>query len=543
MKNKIHMLNYALLVLVLTLASPLLGEASDYYVDTNNASASDSSSGTSLQPWKTISKANQTLIAGDTVYIKAGTYNSYVAPQNSGTSNSPIIYRNYGTDTVTVQNTSYAINLSGKSYITVQGINFQNCSQFMYIQNSSNHNTVSNCTFNQCTASGWVDGSVILNSQYNWIHHNTFSRCGVCSGGSGQGAVLEIGSDEDSGTGTAQYNLIENNTFSYGGHHVVGLCNRYNTFRNNYLYNDAWTNGAGERTLYLAGWSASNGYNLIEGNRFGYTTLPCNGSTVGNVAMSTSHNIFRYNSMYHNFVYSLGLYSYYGSGSQYDSGSYNTIYNNTIFNSDLNVPSGYSGEASAIYVSTTYTTGNIIKNNLLSHYTNPWLTSSAAARQTFANNWSGDSQGDPLFVNASTTPPPDKTDVTLPNLNLQSNSPAIDKGGPLTTVVSATGFGTSITVSDARYLQDGTYGPPGVVQADWIAVGTTTNVVQISSISGNTINLAGSISWTNGNSVWLYKKSDGIRVLYGTAPDAGAYEVLQGQVPTPSAPKDLKIIN
>jgi hypothetical protein len=542
MKIKIPMKKLVLIFILFTFTSPLPVLAVDYYVDINNGSASDSNPGTLSQPWKTITKANQTLIAGDTAYIKAGTYSSYIAPTHSGTSeNARIIYKNYGTDTVTIQNATYAIYLSGKSFITVQGINFQNCSQFMYIQNNSNYNIISNCTLNQCSTSGWVTGSLIQNSRYNWIHHNTFSGCGVCSGGNGQGTVMDIGSDEDSGAGTANFNLIENNTFYHGGHHVVGLCNRYNTFRNNYLYNDAWTNGRGERTLYMAGWSASNGYNLVEGNRFGYTALPCNSSTVGNVSLSTSYNIFRYNSMYHNFAYSLGLYSYYGSGSQYDSGSNNTIYNNTIYNSDLAVPSGYEGEASAIYVSTPYTTGNLIKNNLLYRYTSQWLTVSASARQTFVNNWSGDSQGNPLFVNASTTPPADKTDVTLPNLNLMSNSPAIDTGGPLTTVVSATGSGTSITVSNARYFQDGTYGPPGVVQADWIAVGTPTNVVQISSISGNTINLVSPISWTTGNSIWLYKKSDGVRVLYGTAPDAGAYEFIQGQILAPSAPTNLRV--
>ncbi len=40
--------------------------------------------------------ANTNAAAGDTVYIKAGTYNSYIAPVNSGTSAAnTITYRNY----------------------------------------------------------------------------------------------------------------------------------------------------------------------------------------------------------------------------------------------------------------------------------------------------------------------------------------------------------------------------------------------------------------------------------------------------------------
>src|SRR5258708_39586137 len=43
--------------------------AAVYYVDGNNASANDSNSGIASAPWKTISKANSTLVAGGTVFI------------------------------------------------------------------------------------------------------------------------------------------------------------------------------------------------------------------------------------------------------------------------------------------------------------------------------------------------------------------------------------------------------------------------------------------------------------------------------------------
>jgi len=544
MKNKIHMLNSILLVLMFTGVNTLW--ATDYYV---SSSGLDTNNGTSeTTPWKTITKANQVLIAGDIVYIKAGTYNSYIAPNNSGTLSKPITYRNYSSDAVTISNTTRGIFLSGKSYITVTGINFYNLDTFMYLQNGANHNIISYCTFNYGRSNSWAGSQIYPNSSYNWIHHCTFSTYGGCDPGHGSGSdsgcLLDIGNDED-GTDTSHYNVVEDSIFYHGGHHLVGLISRYNTLRNNYLHNDAWSNGRGERNLYMAGVTTATGYNLVEGNRFGYSSQTCNDSspTVGSVAMSTGYNIFRYNNIYHSVAYGLGLYSYYGSGTQYASGSYNKVYNNTIFNSGYNIPQDYAGgeEDSAIYVSTSYTTGNLIKNNLLYEYYNNWKTASAAARQTFANNWSGDTQGDPKFVNASTTPPVDKTDAALPNLSLQSSSPVIDKGGALTTVTSATGSGTSIILADASYFQAGTYGPAGVVKADWIAVGTVTNVVQISSISGNTINLANSISWTNGASVWLYKKSDGVRVLYGAAPDAGAYEFTQAQAPSP--PQNLTVIS
>src|SRR5262245_44672394 len=67
------------------LVSPSLTWAAEYYVDQNHVSANDQNAGTITQPWRTITKANQTLVAGDTVYIRAGTYTSYIAPARSGT--------------------------------------------------------------------------------------------------------------------------------------------------------------------------------------------------------------------------------------------------------------------------------------------------------------------------------------------------------------------------------------------------------------------------------------------------------------------------
>jgi len=283
------------------------------------------------------------------------------------------------------------------------------------------------------------------------------------------------------------------------------------------------------------------GYNVVEGNKFGYAARPCDDYTVGNVSMSTRYNIFRYNKLYHHNAYGLGTYSYDG----YSNATGNRIYNNTIFNSGYNIYPSYDNgfEDTAISIQHSANTGNVFKNNL--YYLNYQLYTGQTSGNTFANEFNGDVSGNPLFVNASGIPPGDKTDSTLPDLNLQSGSPAINTGGALTTVaVADTGSGTSLMVSDGRYFQDGTYAPSGTVQADWIAVGTVSNVVQISSInySTNTITLANSISRNDNDPVWLYKKSDGALVLYGSAPDAGAYEFFQTEGEAPLAPRNLRII-
>ena len=536
--STLHTLELAWLLLLSVFAIAPQAWAADYYVDQSHPNASDQNAGTIDEPWRTITKANQSLVAGDTVYIKAGTYTSYIAPNSSGNSSNRITYRNYGTDVVTISGTNYAVYLSGRSYITVQGINATNLPNFLYIINGSSHNIIAYSKFDQQNPPDW-DASVINgNSQYNWIHHSQFSKGGQCtSGGSDDGSVLDIG-NEGSSTDLTRYNLIEDSVFFHGGHHVMGLHAGYNTIRNNYFHNEAWSRSRGNRTLYLNGRDAVTGHNVIEGNRFGYSARPCDADTVGNVAMSTPYNIFRFNKVYHSNAYALGTYSYSG----YSNATANKIYNNTFFNSGYNILSSYAGgsEDTAITFQHSSNTGNALKNNL--YYANHQVYT-GTSNQTFSNEFNGDTQGNPLFVNASTTPPADASDSSLPNLDLQSGSPAIDSGGALTTVaVADSGSGTSLLVADSGYFQDGTLAPAGTVQADWIAVGTITNVVQITSIAGNTITVANSIARNDNDPVWLYKKSDGVQVLRGPAPDAGAYEFLAGNASVPAPPTNLTIV-
>ena len=94
------------------------------------------------------------------------------------------------------------------------------------------------------------------------------------------------------------------------------------------------------------------------------------------------------------------------------------------------------------------------------------------------------------------------------------------------------------------YFQDGTWGSDlarGVsFFPDWIAIGAVTNVVQISRIdySTNTITLASPMLWADGAPIWLYKKSDGAKVLVGAGPDLGASEFGAGVAP----PANIRIV-
>ncbi len=126
---------------------------------------------------------------------------------------------------------------------------------------------------------------------------------------------------------------------------------------------------------------------------------------------------------------------------------------------------------------------------------------------------------DPLFTNVDTT----YANGFANNLILQPGSPAKGHGGALTQVAASdSGSGTSLVVNDAGMFQDG-WNIPGV-NADWIAVGSAANAVQISSInySTNTILLNAPIGRSQGQLVWLYQDSNGRKVLPGNAPDLGS---------------------
>lgn len=113
--------------------------AGTFFVDQSNALASDANPGTETLPWRTLWRA-MSVVAGDTVYVKDGTYNATTesggappgvyAPLNSGTPGAPIAFRAFPgvRPTLTRGNlssvpgeTNPAILIVDHSYITWDG--------------------------------------------------------------------------------------------------------------------------------------------------------------------------------------------------------------------------------------------------------------------------------------------------------------------------------------------------------------------------------------------------------------------------------------
>lgn len=297
--------------------------------------------------------------------------------------------------------------------------------------------------------------------------------------------------------------------------------------------------------------------NLVEGNRIGFAGVnPGNGGST-NLDFESPGNIGRYNFIYGGMT--SGVYFKWPNSSSFGDGTggvRNYVYSNTIYRNGLGWDAGLYGGANLAYngqgiaqlnYSRTVDSANVMKNNIvvgnsqgdiceIGWYGGPGCA--PAAYDAVESNWVSTS-GDPRFANPDLSNPasqslfaslPGFTPVALPDLRLRASSPAIDGASSLTRARGAGTRATKLVVEDARYFQDGTRGSDLARTvsffADWIAIGSITNVSQVLSVdyATGTLTLATPSDWTDAAEVWLFKKADGKRVLMGAAPDFGADE-------------------
>jgi hypothetical protein len=547
-----------------------------------NAKSATPLSGTSCC---SLGTANANLQAGDTVYLRGGVPYLYtglndeaLAPTNSGSAGPPIVWitiKNAPGEAPEIRGTAgvrqWGLRLEGNSYVKIDGIKFTYFSDMALIRAGAHHVEVTNCTF-QDGGTFWMVEACIGGGSYVcpvtdiWVHHNIFSRNarGSCSGNiySEGGDALRVGYPNPTGNSVGgNTNItIEDNLLEYAGHTTLDTYGKNLVINRNVFHNEPWypdpvcgtpnfpSTGYtipvydgyyGHRNWQMTYWDSSGTWNLAEGNRSGHASVNPNNDGADNFDIASDNNIVRFNSFY-NAMNNGVMFKY---GPYQGGGSYNRFYNNTVYNNGYGYPyygtcplstcpeprlgtRFYYGDGSSPCPPFCADTGNVIKNNIV--YNN-YDDIMASQENTIVHNWVT-TDGNPNFVNPDLTQTSSKT---LPDLNLQSSSPAIDGGTYLTT---ANGSGNSVTtliVRDAQYFQDGTWGASMThcvtLFPDWIAIGSINNVVQISSINytTNTITLASPMSWSNNAPIWLYKKSDGAIVLYGTAPDYGAHEYFQ----------------
>jgi hypothetical protein len=302
------------------------------------------------------------------------------------------------------------------------------------------------------------------------------------------------------------YNLIEDNTFAYGGHHTLGVYSKYNVIRNNYFHNETdpanWA-FEGYRDSITEG--PAGGYCLYEGNRFGF-------SGASRLALRTPYNLLRFNLFYHTDSGGLQVVS---SAAGQDHADYNRIYRNSFYhNGHQETDPGFQGGMYFANWSGQSPEGNIVKSNIFYDNKNGAVTYEGQVDpQVVENNWDQNAV-DPGFVNPSASDP---NNPSLPDLHLRANSPSIDAAAYPTRITSADGSGTQFQVEDARYFMDG-WGIPHV-QGDEIqlADGQGARVTNVN-YEANIVTVDRALTWT---------LNQGISLAYeGAAPDLGAYEFL-----------------
>ncbi len=531
--------------------------AEDYWVSPNGTSswnAANSATPLAGTLAASLATANENASAGDTIHLRGGVYTSVgIIPANSGTASQRITWQPYDNETVVIRLEtsgsapySYGIFLSAVSYHTITGIEIDGADRLVHIYDGASYNEISHSVIHGGAAPG-SNGVIIRDtgaddggSKYNWIHNCIIYDAGYINETSCQdeGRLFDIGSDADDGI--SDYNTIENNELYWGGHFVFRTHTRYNVIRNNIVHNEAWLeddspfcdpseppaeNGKwGNRCINIfSDQGFDHMYNLVEGNTISNASAPPDGGGADGLTLTSPSNIVRYNQIFNSAQ--RNIFFKQSNGGDSDN---NHVYNNTCYKT--------TGERQNSYGLFLHSDSdfNVIVNNVFYDSFDGDINPKTDGN-TVVQNWLT-SDGDPMFTS---------TNINNPNFTLVSGSPLIDNGTHLTTAVGSGSESTVLSVEDAFFFQDGSWGSPlSDIQGDWIAVGTIDNVVQISSInySSHTINLSSPISWNNGDKILLFRISTGTRVLHGEAPDQGAVEFLSTDPPqVPADPDNLVV--
>ena len=483
--------------------------AATYYV--RSLTGSDTNSGSSTEfAWATISKANRSLTAGDTVIVAAGTYDERVSPASSGAPGKHITYA----AEVGARPVIRHVNALRKNYIRVIGFEItHNSMEFVHgiTLYGSHHCEILRNYIHHTRGQGIRNNAYYGDSNYNVVRANviTYTGCptGVAGGCVGANAIKLQG----------HHNLFEYNDIShpldfidtYGGYTII---------RNNYFHdfrNTDFPDGSGDaahvdiwQPYGIAGQMSDR--NMFE-NNWAADNLEAN-SHFNQVRDETESGekefIIRGN---------VGLRQ--GSYvAQFGAIDYVRMYNNTFadfFHIHEAERKGWSTIGFNSEHGTDASTNNFVFNNIFYRTTRPAtekiISIQAGSSADTSHNACEESGSDP---SCSVTSDVRFVDYSNDDFHLQESSKCNAAGRAMTTVTSATGNGNSFTVVDAGFFTDGY----GIAEGDSIRVGAQSQAT-IANINydSDTIDVDTPISWAMGDSVVLAHQPP--------VPAIGAYEV------------------
>ena len=390
------------------------GGGATYYVAPNG---DDNNPGTKAQPWQTIGKAAATLVSGDTVYIRAGTYQERVVPQNSGSDY--IMYAAYPGERVTIDGSGVSMpsgdaglfEVSGLSNIRISGLRIIN------VGPDDNH------------AGILVGDSSHIIIDNNYTYNTTSSGIGVWSSSDvtidGNEVELACNNGEQESITVAGTNTFEirNNHVHHSGPGTNGGegIDAKDGSSNGRIYNNHVHHLNNRVGIYVEAWDKHT-YNIEVYRNIVYNIINNDGFAIGSEEGGLLENIRIYNNIAYNNELSGIAVSAAGDAATHPIRNARII-NNTFYNNGGSIWGG------GISIENPDVSDLIIRNNICSQ--NRWFQIQVEVPvqitidHNLINGTRGDDENDgsdvveddPMFSNPSGG-----------DFHLQSGSPAIDTG-------------------------------------------------------------------------------------------------------------------
>lgn len=207
-----------------------------YYVDQNHSQASNSNPGSINLPWLTIQHAAETLVAGDTVYIRNGIYNENVFTIRGGnTSAGYIVFAAYPNEIPVIDGTGVVGGNNGftiaHGYIKLIGIEIKDWETGIWMEYAE-FIEISNCEVHECTygiGASYGTHDFTLNNVV--IHHFDLYGFDATPGG-GLDCYNGTFNDCISHTGRDPAQNVDGFALGHGTQHnfVFNRCETYNVF-------------------------------------------------------------------------------------------------------------------------------------------------------------------------------------------------------------------------------------------------------------------------------------------------------------------------
>lgn len=306
-------------ILAGTFLLTISAHAGTYYVATNG---NDGNPGTSTKPWRTIAYAAGRMGAGDTTYVRGGTYyEQHIRFKRSGTSSAPIRLLSASGESPVIEFSNRAStkmvlfqNLSGSRYpigwITMEGFQIRNAYTGFKIYNGHDITIRRNSIQNSATHGFFGNGTRILIDR-NKINHNGTSTSynhGIYMNGTAIQVINNLIYDNlchgIQVNGTISYNssthagpeyarsanwVITNNTIAYNRCPGIVLWSYTPGIRaeNNIFYENAITSGAS--TAQGVNFISQTGTGIVIRNNLAYATGSGGTKFIGTSAKEGTH--------------------------------------------------------------------------------------------------------------------------------------------------------------------------------------------------------------------------------------------------------------